>query len=70
MQRRRFDRGVLIVVCLLAFAGMALAQGIGLGIGVDEVHRSGTAGGVTVCATNFVLDESDATGCNMVTLNF
>lgn len=46
----------------------ALAQGLGIGVGLDDLRMiKGTGGGGGGCATNFVFDWSVATGCNAIT---
>lgn len=64
MRRRRFNRGILIMIGLLAGGGDAASQGIGIGIGIDDVHRLGVAAAITSCPTNLVFDHTVA--CNAI----
>jgi hypothetical protein len=51
---------------LLALGSDVMAQGVsvGIGIGIDEVHRVGQAAAIVPCGTNFVFDQTVA--CNAV----
>ena len=60
-------RALLAASALLGLATAALAQGLGLGIGIDDLRIVGKAAVVTGCTTNFVFDWTDATGCNAIT---
>jgi hypothetical protein len=58
-----------IAMLLALFAGEAFAQGLGLGLGLSDLRMNGVVagGGGGGCATNFVFDWSDTTGCDAIT---
>jgi hypothetical protein len=61
-------RALLIAAGLAILTGGALAQGLGIGIGLDDLRQTGANASIPpVCATNFVFDWSVSTGCNAIT---